>query len=448
MPIRLFHTESFRLSAIYAALFIGSMIALMAITYLSIDAAFRAEAVASIDGDLAALKSGYSAEGRGEAVEVINQILSSRETSDVLVLQDRAGHKIAGNGPPVVPHALGILTESEHALGKDGRKHTVLGKVIALGDLYVFAGRDLSAARRAELSVLQGFGWVFVIVLLIGTAGGIVTSRAFLARMDAIAQTCSAIMAGRFGDRIPVRGTQNELDKLAHAINAMLDRIDALMESLKQVSNDIAHDMRTPLTHLRNRLEAAKAGEGTDTPAALDGAIADTDRLLAMFAALLRIAQIEAGTRRASFAPVDLSDVLAHVAGLYQPEAQDRGHTLTVDARSPAVIQGDRQLLLQLFANILENALTHTSPGTAIVIGMKRTDDGTHIAIADNGPGVPASEAQNIFRRFYRLEQSRSSPGTGLGLSMAAAIADLHNATIAAKDNAPGLRIEIVFPNA
>ena len=303
-------------------------------------------------------------------------------------------------------------------------------------------------AKEAENNVLRAFGLVLFASLVVASAGGLLLSRSFLRRVDAITGTCRAIMAGRLGDRIPMRGTRNELDRLAATINDMLDRIGALMESLRQVSNDIAHDLRTPLAHLRYRLERVRieAATAEDYAAAVEGAIVDADELLAMFAALLRIAQIEAGARHAGIDEVDLLPLLVRAGDLYKPVMDDAGHPFRRQLLSPCTpVRGDPQLLLQLFANLLDNAIHHTPAGTPITLTADMDGNRPTVVVADEGPGILPDDRQKVFRRFFRCEQSRTTPGSGLGLALVSAIADLHGADISLRDNAPGLRVVTKF---
>jgi signal transduction histidine kinase len=231
----------------------------------------------------------------------------------------------------------------------------------------------------------------------------------------------------------------------------MLSRIVALMENLSQVSNDIAHDLRTPVTHLRHRLERARADSRTteEYGVALEAAIAKADEILGLFAALLRIAQIEGGARRAAFQRLDLGALLAQMRELFEPVADEAGHVLqlTVTKEAGAIIRGDRQLLAQLFSNLIENAIVHTPPGTCIALSLGIEDGRAVARVSDDGPGVPREEHERLFRRLYRREASRTQPGYGLGLSLAAAVAELHGAAIHIRDGAgPGLSVEIAFP--
>jgi signal transduction histidine kinase len=285
-------------------------------------------------------------------------------------------------------------------------------------------------------------------VLVLGIGGGLLLSAAFLRRVDMITRTADAIIAGDLSRRIERTGSGDDLDHLSATLNAMLDRITGLMENLRQVSNDIAHDLRTPLTRLRQDLEVAQKRDlsAADLRRAIESAGVEADVLLETFSALLRIAQIEAGSRRSAFRAVDLSDVVRTVADAYAPAVEESGRALISEIAAALEVSGDRGLLSQLFVNLVENALHHTPPGTAITLRLTRGPVGVVAEVADTGLGIPAEERGKVFRRFYRLERSRTTPGSGLGLSMVAAIVDLHHAAIELLDNKPGLRVVIRFP--
>lgn len=449
MQTRFLHTESFRLTAVYATFLFVSMLTLGGLAYVMTDAAFQDQVLRFCDQDLAAIAKGYKTEGLSEAREIIGQRMASPEGSDFFLLQNGAGRKVAGNLPAMTPR-LGVLRlpYPRAAEGDEAEDHEILGRGALLApSLYVFVGRDLYFANTTEERILHALAWMLAATLVLAALGGIVLSRSFLKRMDAIARTCRAIIAGNFSDRVPTRGTKDEFDRLAGAVNEMLDRIADLVANLHQVSNDIAHDLRTPLTLLRHRLEQARVGARTpqDYSQAVDDAIAVSERLLAIFSALLRIAQIESGVRRSAFAPLDLSALLRELTDIYRPVSEDSGHPFAAEFDGPAVIQGDRELLLQLFANLVENAINHTPAGTRIVLALSQTLSGCVASVSDTGPGVPAERVPDLFKRFFRLEQSRSAPGHGLGLALVAAIAELHGADVAVRENQPGLRVEIAF---
>jgi signal transduction histidine kinase len=264
-------------------------------------------------------------------------------------------------------------------------------------------------------------------------------------RLAAISGTAEAIIDGDLGRRVPVRGSNDDLDRLAITFNRMLDRIATLMESLKQVSSDIAHDLRTPLTRLRQKLEAGLAVPG-DRAHALEGALVDLDSILDTFAGLLRIAQIESGARRAAFRSSDLSAIGHTVVEAFAPSAEDAQQTLRLEGDASVPVVGDPELLTQMLVNLVENALRHAGPGTDIRVTASRGESAATLAVIDNGPGVPSQDRERLFDRFYRLERSRSTPGSGLGLALVAAVARLHGAEVRLIAAEPGLEARVTFP--
>jgi len=421
------------------------MVILGGFVLVIISQALRDQIVTFAYADIGAIRNGYVIEGEYEAREVVQQLMAGPANSGFYLLQ-RGGRVLEGNLPAMGPRT-GTM---ELSVSSAGRSREVLGvgEFLAPG-LYVFSGSDLARPRAVEAHILNIMLVLFPAAILIAVAGGALVSWSFLRRTDAMARACREIMQGDLKLRIPVRGTRDELDRLAEAINEMLTRISALMENLSQVSNDIAHDLRTPVTHLRNRLERARADSRTeaDYAHALDTAIAKADEILGLFTALLRVAQIEGGERRSAFAPVELDSLLTQMRELFEPVAEEAGDVLQLTVADRALIRGDRQLLVQLFSNLIENAIVHTPRGTSIALSLSREQGRAVARISDNGPGVPREEHDRLFRRLYRREASRSHPGYGLGLALVAAIAELHGATIQlVNGDRPGLTVEISFP--
>jgi signal transduction histidine kinase len=427
--IRALYTEGFRIAAIFVAIFALSAAIFTIITLVIVNEEFQDQIVQFANADIAAVKDGYRTEGEAEAREVIGQRMTAPGASDFFLLERSANVKLAGN-LALMPPRTGVLTLPYPGSGKD---HAILGVGAFIApDLYVFSGSDLHNAWLARGRILRTLIWVFLGTLVLAVLGGQAVSRNLLRRTDIIVRTCRAIMAGNLASRIPLRGTEDELDRLSETINAMLDRIAALMDNLKEITNDIAHDLRTPVTHLRHRLERARSQAATteDYDQALEAAIAASDDILALFSALLRIAQIEGGARRTAFAPLDLSQLLAQLGEVFGPVAEDSGHHLCLSLNGPALIQGDRELLIQLFSNLIENAIIHTPAGSLVTVSLNCEDGEAIAVVSDDGPGVPPEEHGKLFQRFYRQEASRTRPGYGLGLALAAAIADLHGARI------------------
>lgn len=445
MRIRLFHTEGFRIAAIFVAIFAISAAILAIATLAVVDQELRSQIVQFANADIGSVKDGYRTGGEKEAREVVGQRMASPGASDFFLLQRNGLEKLEGNLASM-PAWTGVLDlPNPYA---SGRAILGVGAFVAPG-LYIFVGSDLRATQMARRRILRTLAWVFAGALALALLGGMIVSRSFLRRTDEIVTTCRAIMAGNLASRIPVRGTEDELDRLSETINAMLDRIAALMDNLKQITSDIAHDLRTPVTHLRHRLERARdqSSKVEDYDQALEAAIATSDDILALFSALLRIAQIEGGARRANFAPLDLASLLARLGDVFGPVAEDARHHLSLPLGEPVTILGDRELLTQAFSNLIENAILHTPDNTIVTVSLTREDSEAVVTISDDGPGVPPNEHPKLFQRFYRLEASRTRPGYGLGLALVAAIAELHGASIAlGSQTGRGFSISLRFP--
>ncbi|MBA2934315.1 HAMP domain-containing histidine kinase [Sphingomonas sp. CGMCC 1.13654] len=382
--------------------------------------------------------------------EIRQRVEATKGTSFQYLLIDRQGKAIVGGIPQDAAHeGWGSVMMREHPATMDNpegpERLVTLGTRLADGSLLVVATDGYDVDKLGGHMVRFTILWAIAITL-IALASGWMAGLIFLKRIGAANAAIERIVAGRTEQRLPMIGLAPELDNLARNINRMLDRIDGLMEGLRQVSTDVAHDLRTPLTRLRQMLEAAREATGReDTDAGIDVALAQADQLLATFRAILRLAQIEGGGRRAPFAPVDLDGLLATLIETYEPVAIDAQHTLAADMAADAMVNGDAELLAQLFANLIENAIIHTPTGTRVSLVAERAAGQIRVIVQDDGPGVAAAERERITRRFYQVDPSRSSGGSGLGLSIASAIVTLHGARLAIDDAGPGLRIEVSF---
>jgi signal transduction histidine kinase len=315
------------------------------------------------------------------------------------------------------------------------------------GGYRLMIGDDLERIQALDGVVLRGFAGALIGVILLGAAGGYALSRDMQRRFAAISDVAEAIIDGDLARRVPLRGEADDLDRLAVTFNRMLDRIGQLMESLRQVSNDIAHDLRTPLTRLRQRLEAGlRNPDAHGRGEAMEAALADLDAILNTFAGLLRIAEVERGARRAAFRLLDLSETARLVVESFAPSAEEGGRTLRLTAAGPVLVEGDAELLAQLLVNLVENGLRHTPAGSTVMVRVGPGETGAELSVVDDGPGVAAQEQERLFDRFYRLERSRSTPGSGLGLALVAAVARLHGARVSLHDAGPGLEARIAFP--
>lgn len=444
---RVFRTSTFRLTAAYVALFSASAVLLFVIVDFSTQSYMTSELRAAVNSDLGELRQIYSESGNdGLIAEIDHRLRQDSNGPMFYLLQDPSGWKLAGNLHATEP-VEGIFKLSsrqgpESLIGHDAYAH---GVVLPDG-YYLAVAIDAYPLGEMRELVIRAFGWSFVMTLLLGLGGGIFVSRRMLKRVESVSQASREIIGGNLSRRIPLRGTEDEFDHLSASLNIMLDRTQALMESIQQVSNDIAHDLRTPLTRLRQRLELSlRSGSAEDWRAALKRSIDDTDAILETFGALLRIAQIEAHVRKQNFSRVNLSEIVQSVAELHQPTCDERRQRLSIDIPPDLYVLGDRELLAQMLSNLIENAIRHSPEGSCVRLTARSDPRGHEVVLSDNGPGIPVGERSKVFRRFYRLETSRSTPGSGLGLSLVAAIAHVHGILIELGDNRPGLRVRLHF---
>ncbi len=448
---RALRTASFRLAALYALLFTASVLILGGVSFWTIRSALDRQMTDRIEAEVAALRTTFHDGGLERLVAAARARGRGPAALDYAV-EHPAGQRLTGVLPALPGRAgwrdvdAGARTEETDT---EPPEHLRILVVDLPGGVRLAVGDDLARIDDVQETVLTAFGWTAVLVAALGIGGGVLMSLGFLRRLDTITRTAEAIIAGDLAQRIPTRGSGDDLDRLAATLNHMLDRIAMLMESLRQVSSDIAHDLRTPLSRLCQGLNAARAQGGTiaDYEQAMDRAIAEAEGILETFGALLRIAQIQAGSRRAGFRTVDLAGVVRTVVDVFEPVAEDQQHRLRTEIAATAPIQGDRELLVQMLVNLIENALRHTPAGCTVTVSLADRDGAAELAVTDDGPGVPAAEHARILDRFYRREASRTTPGSGLGLSLVAAVADLHRAGLTVEDAHPGLRVRVRFPD-
>ena len=381
-----------------------------------------------------------------DLIEAITaRIKASPDRSTAYLLKDKTGQVLAGNikdavlppGWSTIPAAeLGVATDYPYRMfsGQAGRYSLAIGLTNA----------DLDDLREI---VLGAFGWAALFALLGTIAAGAVLAARVQKRLSQAEVAAARVAQGDLSARLPVSGRGDDLDRISTAINLSLVRLESSVEAMRQVSADIAHDLRTPLNRLRIGIETAssKLAKGQPVEDELAAAAAESDRINETFSALLRIAQIESGARRENFAALDLAAVMRDVAEVYTEVAEDAGHVLRMDTGEAAWIKGDKELLTQSFANLIENAIRHCPPGTEITCMVQGTAGQVTASVRDTGPGIPADERGKVLRRLYRLEKSRTTEGTGLGLALVKAVADLHGADLVLGDAAPGLRVELGF---
>lgn len=447
---RLLRTASFRLASLYVAVFAASALVLGAAVFLAARSALENQMAARIETETTFLREEFSTGGLDHLLAVLRSRGRGASALDYSV-RDRDGRHLVGEMPATAVSGSGWATiEVPEASEDGGRPERVSALITDLGDgLLLAVGDDLNRITEVEEAVATAFVWTVGLAAVLGIGGGALLSRAFLNRVDAIARTAEAIIGGDLARRVPVRGTGDDLDRLAGTLNRMLDRIGILMDSLRQVSSDVAHDLRTPLSRLYQRLEEARshARSVEEYDAAVEGAMREAEGLLETFSALLRIAQVEGASPQAAFRNVDLSAVIEAVSDAYRPDTEEAGHRLAAEVAPGIFVHGDQELLTQTIANLVENALRHTPAGTRI--GLRLSQDGganVFLTVEDDGPGAAAEDLSRLTHRFYRSERSRTTPGNGLGLSLVAAVAELHGADLRLENAEPGLRVSLVFP--
>lgn len=438
----MFRSTALRLAFLYTAAFALAVVILGAITLLTTRASLRQQFDARIAAESAALKQEFRTEGLEGVVQAVRE--RDRTPGALDYGLDRAsGQPLAGRlSGRRAPLGWSDLTMPSH--GDEGETVRVLTTEFP-GGYRLIVGDDDDRSEALQKTVLQGFAWAFAGIVVLGFLGGFGLSRDMHRRLAAISGTAEAIIDGDLERRVPTRASEDDLDRLAATINRMLDRIADLMQSLKQVSDDVAHDLRTPLTRLRQRLEAAQGLPPHEMEEVREAALQDLDGILETFAALLRIAQIQAGARRAGFRPVDLAPLARTVVEAFAPSAEDTGQSLALDVSASPSVDGDPELLTQMLVNLVENAMRHAGPKAHIRVRVAQSP-GRSLSVIDDGPGIPAADRERLFDRFYRLERSRSTAGSGLGLSLAAAVAKLHGADIQLLDAHPGLEARVTFP--
>lgn len=452
---RIFKTISFQLTALQSLIFSACFLALLIATYLTTTSALRAQMQTEIRTQLNAMVEEAKTDGIVSIVQDINEhVAQPSGPTGFYFLSDPTGKKLAGNLNNVDPvdgwreTGVGDPTLLQSSLTADD-DHQIWAQGVHLADgSFLLVGQDAFRLLTAQEAIINSFAWSAGLAILLATLAGLAVSRGFLRRIDDINQTSLSIIDGRLKERIPVRGTSDEIDRLSINLNHLFDSNQALLESLKQVSSSIAHDLRTPLSRLRQGLEEARATSNNkrDIERAVDNAIIESDQLLAIFAALLRIAQIESGSRKSGFKDVDLTGLFGRVADAYRAVAEEQGKTLETELVGDIHFTGDAELLLQMVANLTENAIRHTPAGTRISLALSQDQSGVSATISDSGPGIPEDQRGKVFDHFYRLDSARSTSGSGLGLALVAAIAKLHDLRIELADNFPGLKVIIAFP--
>ena len=447
----LLRTTSFRLSCYYALLFAGSVLILFAVVYLVGAKNLTKQLNKDILGEVESLSDQFDKYGPDAVARAIGDKLNEpTERNNFYLLQDAGRHALAGNMQPMAPTTGWFDFPVPPQFDRRGEGDPIRGYGVLLPRGYLMVvGQDTHHLVEMKELTRRAFGWGVAVTVVLAIVGGAAFSRGSLNRLDLIHRISREIIDGSLHRRLPTRGTGDEVDRLSEDVNMMLDRIQSLMGGLQQVSTDIAHELRSPLGRMRQRLESARGSAGSlaECQAAFDRAIEDIDAIQRTFSALLRIAQIESGSRRYGFSEFDLSTVVETVADAYAAVAEEKRQTLSTFIESRLAVYGDRELVMQMVANVIENAIRHCPAGSTIDVTAKHTSGTKIVEVADDGPGIPVDFRAKVFNRFYRLDLSRSTPGSGLGLSLVAAVVKLHNASITLSDNGPGLRVFISLPD-
>jgi signal transduction histidine kinase len=461
---KLLRTTAFKLTLVYLTIFALFAIFLLAYFAWNTRRLITDQIVQTVDAEITGLAEQYRQGGIRRLVFIVDA-RSRRPGSSLYLVTTGAGEALAGNVGSLATGVLESVGWTETVYRRlddpDTAEHYALVRVFQLpGGFRLLVGRDLEERDRLSDVVVSAGRWSLAIVLVLGIAGGLFVTRRVLKRVDAMTETTRKIMDGDLTGRLPIAGTGDELDRLAGNLNAMLERIEALMRGLKEVSDNIAHDLKTPLTRLRNRCEEALrlAHDEGAYRKALEGTIEESDALIRTFNALLMIARAESGQAREGMSDLDAAEIARGVGELYEPLADEKGIALEVEAPQPAPVHGSRELISQALANLVDNAIKYGAPEraggaaggepAAIVVCATAEGDRILLSVADRGRGIPEGDRTRAVERFVRLEQSRSQPGSGLGLSLASAVARLHGGELRLEDNAPGLRTVIALPRA
>ena len=445
---RQLRTSTFRLTLVIAGLFAVCVAVLFATIDWYAMGTLQTELRTTISARLAAIMENHTQSDGVMLIRNVKEVLEEDPGAYVLLLAPD-GRQLAGN-MTASTRLLGWTSLRVPQRGPEGalHQHPVIARGVQLPDGgYLLVGQDAYSLEEVRELIARAFGVGGALTLALAIAGGFLVTRGILHRLAIVGQVSQEIMHGDMSRRLPTRGTGDEFDQLVVGFNTLLDRVAMLVERMRQVTNDVAHDLRTPLTRMRTRLEEVRRRphHANEYEAAIDRSIADTEALLDTFAALLRIAQIEATTDAGILEEVAASVLVATVVELYEPLVEERQQSITGHL-SEFSIHGDRELLIQMLGNLVENACRHTPPGTRIGVGATVSGGVSTLWVQDDGPGIPSNERNRVFRAFYRLDTSRTAPGNGLGLSLVAAIVERHRGSVVLSDAAPGLRVEVRIP--
>jgi signal transduction histidine kinase len=449
-----FRSSTLRLALIWIGIFGAVVVALLFYVYSSTASFVRARSDRAITAEMADLQQTHANSGRAGLVEAIRQrSANERFEGGVYLLVDTAFAPLAGNLEAWPPSLKGFNGWGDFSAPEQkpiaSNRPLLRATFETLPDgSHLLVGNNIDDVDEFVAQIKIALGFSVVLIFVIGAVATASVTRRTVGRIEAINATSRAIMRSGLGERIPLRGTRDEWDQLAANLNSMLERIEGLMGEVKQVTDNVAHDLRTPLARIRGRLEKAyhKRQHGEYDPSLIGDTLADLDGVLRMFSSLMRISQIETIDRTAAFRTVNLAEIASEVVELFDAAAEDKSGCLNIVADQRVLVTGDKDLLFDTVANLVDNAIKHGREAGHVTVEVAQSDGGAVISIADDGPGIPADEYQRVFKRFYRLERNRLTPGNGLGLSLVEAVARLHGARIEMRDNAPGLNLQLWFP--
>jgi signal transduction histidine kinase len=446
-------SSTLKLAFIYVLVFSSGVFALLGYVYWSTASYLYERSDQLLNIERESMDDAYRKTGRDGIIALIGRRSGDNFFSDWVYLLTTPTYQYVAGNLGTWPRALHpepewtTLVTLHPEPANTGAVLRAASRVLPDGS-HLLIGRKIEDLHGLLEKIVTVLAWGAGLFLILAAAAGISTSRRSVARIEAINATSLKIMRAGLGERIPLRGTDDEWDGVARNLNSMLDRIEELMESVRQVSDNVAHDLRTPLTRMRGRLEKGcnQRLEASQYQSLLNDTIIELDEILSRFSSILRISQIEMRNQQAGFHDIDLAQIAREVVELFDPSAEEKGALLQLLANEGVPVFGDRDLLFDALSNLVDNAIKHGGDNNAVMIEVRRGASGPVVTVADHGPGIPADERKNVLKRFYRLEHSRNSPGSGLGLSLVAAVANLHGAQIEIADNAPGLRIELRFP--
>lgn len=453
--LKLLRTTAFRLALVYVLVFAVSAAMLISYIYISTSSFMAAQTDETLNAEITGLEEQYRQRGLPGLRQIIIE-RSSRSESSLYLLANADFSRIAGNllawPEDAEREPNGYMNFTYDRQVADGiEKRLVRARQFRLpGNFYLLVGRDVVDRRGVEDLITDALLWAGALTLALGLLGGFVISRNMMRRIEAINRTSRDIIEGDLSRRVELTGIGDEFDELASNLNDMLDQISRLMAGMREVSDNIAHDLRTPLNRLRSRLEVTlmKPQGDQEYREALEQAISDADGLISTFNALLLITRAESGVLRENFAPADLAAIVRDMSELYEPVAEAKNIHFRAISGPPVICRGDRSLISQALGNMIDNAIKYTPSGGAVSVWVQRESDSATLNVRDNGPGIPADDRPRVLQRFVRLEASRHTPGSGLGLSLVAAVAQLHEGELQLGDAGPGLIASLRLPLA